>query len=370
MIALSAPIDLNYSKLNYTAMKHFNLLKTLLLLCALIVGSLSGWADGTTATISFATANTKINGVSITGKDSQDNTWTISTVGTTSFTNNNGQAYSQIGSSSKPATSITFTTTLAEEVNITAFSAKFGGFNGTAGTVTLNVGETTVGTGSLNATSDVTVSSSSSKVGNVLTVTVTGISKGVKAYNISYTYEAAGEDPAINTTNNVNLDYNTTSGEFAYSISNSVDGKSLVASVTSGDAWLSNAAVDAVNGKVSFATTENEDEDNARVGTIHLVYGDNLATKDVTITQAAAPKKYTVTFSDPVGGTLVVKNGDVSVSSGSRLTSGTELTIVPTADTYHKYKNWQYKKGTGSWSTKTMLSLGLILIPLMQLIGA
>ena len=45
MIALSAPIDQNYSKLNYTAMKHFNLLKSLLLLCALIVGSLSSWAD-------------------------------------------------------------------------------------------------------------------------------------------------------------------------------------------------------------------------------------------------------------------------------------------------------------------------------------
>lgn len=44
-MALSAPIDQNYSKLNYTAMKHFNLLKSLLLLCALIVGSLSSWAD-------------------------------------------------------------------------------------------------------------------------------------------------------------------------------------------------------------------------------------------------------------------------------------------------------------------------------------
>lgn len=48
MMALCAPIDLNYSKLNYTAMKHFNLLKTTLLLCALIVGSLSSWAGDTT----------------------------------------------------------------------------------------------------------------------------------------------------------------------------------------------------------------------------------------------------------------------------------------------------------------------------------
>lgn len=66
MIALSAPIDLNYSKLNYTAMKHFNLLKTTLLLCALIVGSLSGWAEETTATLDMTKAQTSpvvVNGV-------------------------------------------------------------------------------------------------------------------------------------------------------------------------------------------------------------------------------------------------------------------------------------------------------------------
>lgn len=52
MMALCAPIDLNYSKLNYTAMKHFNLLKTTLLLCALIVGSLSSWAADETIVFS------------------------------------------------------------------------------------------------------------------------------------------------------------------------------------------------------------------------------------------------------------------------------------------------------------------------------
>lgn len=58
MMALCAPIDLNYSKLNYTAMKHFNLLKTTLLLCALIVGSLSSWADEVKKqeTFSFSTS--------------------------------------------------------------------------------------------------------------------------------------------------------------------------------------------------------------------------------------------------------------------------------------------------------------------------
>ena len=56
MMALCAPIDLNYSKLNYTAMKHFNLLKTTLLLCALIVGSLSSWATDVTYNFSSFTS--------------------------------------------------------------------------------------------------------------------------------------------------------------------------------------------------------------------------------------------------------------------------------------------------------------------------
>ena len=76
MIALSAPIDLNYSKLNYTAMKHFNLLKSLLLLCALIVGSLSGWADTVTlssAQIKSGSGSSSYGACSAT--DGDGNTW-------------------------------------------------------------------------------------------------------------------------------------------------------------------------------------------------------------------------------------------------------------------------------------------------------
>ena len=167
-------------------MKKLFLLKSLLLLCALMAGSGSLWAEDVTGTITFGKNNVTISSASATGNDSQGNTWTITTDGTTSFTSSSD--YYQVGSSKSPATSITFTTTLAEDVEITAFSAKFGGFSGTAGTITLKVGDTSVGTGSLNATSDVTVSNTSSATGKVLTVTVTDISKGVKCYNISYTY--------------------------------------------------------------------------------------------------------------------------------------------------------------------------------------
>lgn len=145
--------------------------------------------EKTTGTIKFGTNDVKISAASVTGVDNLGNTWTITTEGTTSYTTN--AAYYQVGSSKAPATSITFTTTLPSEINIESMSAKFGGFSGTTGTVTMKVGETTVGTGSLNATNDVVINSTSSATGKVLTVTVTDIDKGVKVYNISYSYPTA-----------------------------------------------------------------------------------------------------------------------------------------------------------------------------------
>lgn len=122
----------------------------------------------------------------MTGTDSEGNTWNITTAGTTSFTTNT--AYYQVGSSKAPATSITFTTTLPTGTSVSGISAKFGGFSGTAGDVNLKVGDNIVGTGSLNAANDVIVESTSTASGNVITITVTNISKGVKVYYISVTY--------------------------------------------------------------------------------------------------------------------------------------------------------------------------------------
>ena len=175
------------------------LLKSMLLLCALIAGSLDGWAVDVTSIINFGSASgsTMIEGKNGTsspytdsGNDSQGNTWTITTVtsNTKSFTQS--ATYSQVGAASKPVTSITFTTTLPQSRTIKAFSAKFGGFSSTAGDITLKVGDTTVGTGELDAGNDVTVyATNTTATGTVLTVTVTNIAKGVKCYYISYTYD-------------------------------------------------------------------------------------------------------------------------------------------------------------------------------------
>ena len=264
----------------------------------------------------------------------------------------------QVGSSNNPQTTdwtiqtpITSfgTGKVITAVSITAYTTA------ASATYDISVGGTSVKSGSLT-TSSATYSASGLYVTSgsiVVTMKGSSTSKAMYLSNISVTYDDAATDPIISATTNVSVAYNAISGEFSYSIANPVENTSLTATVTAGGSWLSNPIVDAVNGKITFTITENEDEENSREGTIHLVYGDNLATKDVTITQAAAPQKYTVTIESPTGGTLVVKNGDAVVASGSKLAVGTVLTIEATPSENYKYVDWQYKKGEGDWVIKT-----------------
>lgn len=103
-----------------------------------------------------------------------------------------------------------------------------------------------------------------------------------------YKRQVVSNDPSISA-ENVNLAYDATSGEIAYTISNP-DGSTLTAAKAAADTWISNVTVDGNNNKVTFTTTANS-ETTARTGTITLTYGS--ITKDVTVTQAAAPVSYT-----------------------------------------------------------------------------
>ena len=97
--------------------------------------------------------------------------------------------------------------------------------------------------------------------------------------------------PSI-TANNVNIAYDATSGEIAYTLNHPVTDGSL--SVSENVDWISDAVLNTTESKVTFTTTANE-VTTAREGIITLTYtyGDNeTVTKDVTITQAAAPVIY------------------------------------------------------------------------------
>ena len=251
-------------------------------------------STSTTGTIKFgsSTGHVKINAALVTGDDDINNEWTITTEGTTSFTQ--ASTYSQVGSNNSPATSITFTTTLPEEVNVTAMEAKFGGFSNTAGTITMKVGGQTIGTGSLNATNDVVVNSNSTEIGDVLTVTVTNIAKGVKCYYISYTYEEATPDPAVATTTTINVP----SG-FNTDIHNGTNAGTLTATVAAEGTAISGATVTWESSNTSVATiAANGAVTLVAVGTTTITasyagvedqYRPSSDTYELTVTDSYAP---------------------------------------------------------------------------------
>ena len=284
----------------------------------------------TEGTITFGSSDgsTQINSTSVTGSDSMGNTWTVTTTfgGEESFTQH--EDCSQVGASKKPASSITFTTTLLSEITITIFEAKLGGYNDTAGDIILKVGDTEVGSGSLNGTEDVTVSNTQVATGTVLTVTVTNIAKGVKCYSISY---STNTDPYIEATVGEVLAHNATSGTVSYEVGNPVDG-GVVTAATSAQ-WISNFVVG--ESTVTFDVTENTTGED-REGIITLTYtydADKTATTDVTVSQHAAP--YTLTVSDLSDVNLIVFSGDESESiinteneeSSAQVYSGTNVKI-------------------------------------------
>ena len=301
-----------------------------MLLCAVATGT---WAKNVTGTINFGSqeGSTKINGTEVTGNDSQGNTWTITTVITDpSFTQS--AEYSQVGSSKKPATSITFTTTLPKSQTITAFSAKFGGFNGTAGSITLKVGETTVGTGSLDASNDVTVSSTQSATGTVLTVTVTDIEKGVKCYYISYTYDDGEEgksDP--NLSFSVSSATATLGQDFTEpTLTNGGDG-----AVTYQSESTEIATVNATTGEVTPIAVGTTKITATSAETSNYISGTASYTLKVQEKPVTSDKTFDFTGTNDYGTGLTPSNGSDYIYEEKTWTSG-DVTLV----TSGRYRWW------------------------------
>ncbi len=334
-------------------MKKLNVLTRMLLLVALLVGSVSAWATPETYTFSsIPTTGWTTSGGSnaINGKS-----WTYSS---STYIGCSDGSKIQVGSKKNPQTSdwtiripvSSFGSGKAiTNVTITAYTTE------ASATYDISVGETSYSSGSLTtsssdySTGDINVTS-----GNiVVTMTGSSTSKAMYLSDISVTYDDATTDPVINASN-VNIDAEDTEGSISFNITNPVAETHLSATITEGGTWLSNATVDEAKGKVTFTSTVNDDTENSREGTIRLVYGNNLVTKDVTITQAAMPLKYTVTYTtEQENGTLVIKNGDDVVTSGSSFAEGTILNIITTPAENYAFRNWQYRREGGSWVTNT-----------------
>ncbi len=279
--------------------------------------------------INFGSADgsTNISGTSVTGDDSRGQTWTITTAGTTSFTPS--AEYAQIGSSKKPATSITFTTTLNQAMTVSAFSAKFGGFSGTAGTVTLKVDDTTVGSGSLDGTTDVTINASNTTTsGTVLTVTVTGIDKGVKAYYISYTVASTGGDEPVSP--KPVITFSPQEGSFCeaqnVTLSSSVEGATIYYSIDDADPSTLYTGVIAVSETTTikaYATKDNTDGDVASATfTITAKEDPTITPTDGNVEVGKTLDVSTLFSSNSVGAiTYSITAGDAATIEGNTLSA-------------------------------------------------
>ena len=142
---------------------------------------------------------------------------------------------------------------------------------------------------------------------------------------ITVVVSGATATPSISA-ENVSVDYDATSGEISYGITNPVEGASVSAS--SSDDWISNIVVNSSESTVTFDVTTNE-ASTSRTGTITLSYANDtetLVTKDVTVTQGCPPSPDYVTLPFEWGGgsssALTDINGVTASGLGSDYASG------------------------------------------------
>ena len=166
-------------------------------------------------------------------------------------------------------------------------------------------------------------------------VTVKG---NIKKYNSIFEFDvnsqivslAVPTYPIINAAATLNLEYDATNGEIAYTIDNPTDA-TLTAALTTGD-WISNVTVDAVNNKVTFIATANEGNAD-RTATITLSYT-GAQDKVVTVTQGHYVADYaTLPFSFD-GGRADIANtaGLTETGLGSDYNSSPKLKFDTTGD--------------------------------------
>ena len=298
-------------------MKQKLLLKVMLLLCALIAGSSSVWAESETFT--FGNGN---------GKDVKSTTAVTKNGVTVAVTQNGASNAPNFSSDANDVRfqdgnkmSITSTGTITQVVityTSAAYAAKITQASFNVGTYSYKENATTgTWTGSSN---------------NIEIVNKAGSQTRISQIAITYTTGSGGSsDPSI-TANDVNITYSATSGSIGYTLANATGNVS--ATVTTGSDWLTLGTI--TSSAVPFTCSANTE--TTRTATVTLSFT-GASNKVVTVTQNGA--KYKVYIQAPTGGTLEVKNGETPVSDGDAVNDGTTLTITPTASDGYRYRNWQ-----------------------------
>ena len=275
----------------------------MLLLCALIVGSGTMWAENKTnvSTVStkFSANGDVTSNFTQTGNFTPVN-WNLDVTWKTStkiYWGNLEAKGSQIGSGSNPASTVVLTGT---NVPGTIKSVKVNTAMASGGTISVgvSVGGTTFKCSNSETAALATSSADYDFTGSgsgdvVITWNQPSTSKAIYIKSVTITYEEAGDPSAPSiSASDVDIDYDATDGSIAYTINNGVDGGTVSAAIKDGN-WITLG--EGTASPISFTCSANS-ETTARTATVTLTYTYNTTetvTKDVTITQAAAPVVYT-----------------------------------------------------------------------------
>ena len=125
--------------------------------------------------------------------------------------------------------------------------------------------------------------------------------------------EVVPTDPFIDA-ENVALTYDATEGAIAYTINNPVDGGSIAASVESEWLYVDEEAQYTAEGSFTLLCDPNTGDARTATVTLTYSYGEANVTKDVTVTQAAAPVSSITVAPATVNAPFTGKQGTLTVT--------------------------------------------------------
>ena len=287
-------------------MKKLLLMKTVLLLCALVAGSSNLWAED--ETVATATFNGK--------NETYTEGW--STTGT-----GKGRTDCIVIGKGENITSPALDLSSYSKVTITFTGRRFGSLTGSKATVNVAISNTSKGTIDITNSSVAAVSGNinfvptASMTAAVLVFTCTnatsaGSTHGAGIGSITIKGTPISSDPSIDA-EDVEIEYDATGGTITSTINNPVAGGVLTAAEKVDADWLTLGSVSGTN--VPFTTTTNDGVTD-RTATVTLTYTytdgtEKTVTKDVTITQGHEVLDYvTLPFSWAGGSQAVLRATD------------------------------------------------------------
>ena len=309
-------------------MKRFTLLKKMLLLCALIVGSVNGWAGNNVSTVSTSfSANGNVTSNFTQTGDYKSAAWDLSVTWAdkASWQALNATKGSQIGSGGKQATQIVLTGTSISGT-ITSVVVNSSVASGGTTTVAVSVGGTAFScSGNATATlataaADYTFTGSAS--GDVvITWSQPSTTKAIYIKSITTTYSSgAATTTTIDATGITNTDVytSTTAGTLTASVkkksdSSVIDGATVTWSSSDDDI----ATIGASTGVVTLVSAGSVTFTATYAG--NATYAGSNATYNMTVTTSAPVSvcyKVTDASTLKVGDQLVIVNEDNNVAMG------------------------------------------------------